>query len=158
MKKFDASIPRRMFWSDELPNRNLCPLCHSRLESEYHTYLMAVRSKGGQESFMTGNKYGAFCSQCPVVVLDKDGFAKTVAETAGMAGLGRSQSGQFAVLGIVDFDAVPEEKAHLPLGDDDNPIPLVAFIRTAESTDLGKEGQQKKKPLVSKRKRIRIRR
>ena len=35
--------------------------------------------------------------------------------------------GQFAVLGIVDFDAVPQEKRNRPFTEPDNPIPLVKF-------------------------------
>ena len=34
---------------------------------------------------------------------------------------------EFAVMGIVDLDAVPAEKRHLPLGEDDNPIHLIEF-------------------------------
>ena len=36
---------------------------------------------------------------------------------------------EFAVLGIVNLDAIPPGKQHLPLGGDDNPIPLVEFTR-----------------------------
>jgi len=77
---------------------------------------------------------------------------------AGTAGHRRSRSVEFAVLGIVDLDAVPEEKAHLSLGDDDNPIPLVAFLQETEGTDPEKQVQPQGKPMVSKRKRMRIRR
>ena len=34
---------------------------------------------------------------------------------------------KFTVAGIVDLDSIPEDKRNKPLGDDDNPIPLVSF-------------------------------
>ena len=87
MKKFDASIPRKMFWSDKLVNRKKCPLCHSALENEYHTYGMAVVSGRETTTLITGNDAGSFCPVCPVVVLDRKGFEQ-VMEDIVEAGLG----------------------------------------------------------------------
>ena len=36
----------------------------------------------------------------------------------------------YTVFGLVDLDAVPEEKSHLPFDEEDNPIPLVRFLET----------------------------
>ena len=36
---------------------------------------------------------------------------------------------EYAVMGMVDLDAVPEEKKDIPFGGDDNPIPLIKFER-----------------------------
>jgi preprotein translocase subunit SecA len=55
------------------------------------------------------------------VVLDKDGFAQK-------AVLGVAESEHFMVAGIVDIDSIPEDKEHIPLGGDNNPIPLVEFL------------------------------
>ena len=40
---------------------------------------------------------------------------------------------KYAVMGMVDLDAVPEEKKDIPFGGDDNPIPLIKFERAASS-------------------------
>src|SRR5262249_32869213 len=128
MKKIDVSIPRRMFWSDKLVNKKKCPLCHSILENEYQTYAMAVWSGRGPESFITGNDYGAFCPECPVVVLDKKGFGTVVAEMAERSDWGTLDAFQFAVIGIVNMDAIPEDKRQLPPGDDGEPISVVEFL------------------------------
>jgi hypothetical protein len=60
MGKFDASVPRKMFWSDKLAIKKKCPLCHSRLDSEYHTYAMVIRNGGETTPFIAGNDSGAF--------------------------------------------------------------------------------------------------
>ncbi len=54
---------------------------------------------------------------------------------------------EFTVLGVIDLDAIPEEKRHLPLGDDDNPIPLVRF------TNISKPGRPARRRKTTPRKR-----
>jgi hypothetical protein len=41
---------------------------------------------------------------------------------------------KFAVLGLVDLEAIPDDKKHLSLGDEGNPIPLVQFLNTGKRT------------------------
>ncbi len=127
MKKFDASVPRKMFWSTEIGGKDFCPQCNSKLENESHSYLLLVRKPGDFQPFIVGNDSGYFCSNCPVVVLDHEAFAESAA-----AGYPGSRKFEFAVPGIVDLDAVPEEKSDIPLGEDDTPIPLVKFTNIAE--------------------------
>jgi hypothetical protein len=147
MKKFEASIPRRMFWSDKLVNKKKCPLCRSTLENEYHHYIMAIRSGNETTTFSAGNDSGAFCPQCPVVVLDRKGFERVVGGVVEESpDWGISGAVSFVVIGIADMDAVPEDKHHLPLGGDDNPIPLVKFIQeidtASKSETLRHEGKR----------------
>ena len=139
MKKFDASIPRKMFWSDSLVNKKKCPLCHSTLENEYHHYIIAVRTGKEITTLGVGNDYGAFCSECPVVVLDRKGFERNVGGIV-KENPDWKMSGdlRFVVLGIVNMDAVPEDQRHLPLGSDSNPIPLVEFLREIDTANKSK--------------------
>ena len=128
MKKIDVSIPRRMFWSDKLVNKKKCPLCHSMLENEYQSYAVAVWV--GQEpiTFITGNDHGAFCPECPVVVLDKKAFDQTLESLAERPDWRIPGPAEYAVVGIVDTDAIPEDKRHLSPGEDDAPVPIVEFL------------------------------
>ncbi len=121
--KFDPSVPRRMYPSNVIPLRNRCPECGAKLEKEYHCYAVAAGGGAGEQLLLVGNDLGSFCPKCDVVVLDTEGFA-------GELSLGVSpeiRASKFVVLGIVDTDAVPEEKKDIPLGTDDNPVPLVKF-------------------------------
>jgi hypothetical protein len=146
MKKFDASIPRKMFWSDKLVNKKKCPLCHSTLENEYHHYIMAIRSGKEITTIGSGNEFGAFCPECPVVVLDRKGFERVIKEIVEESPDWEiSGPVSFVVVGIVNMDAVPEDKRHLPLGGDDNPIPLVEFLHeidTASKSEARNKGKR----------------
>ena len=122
MKKFDASVPRKMFWSTDIGGMDFCPQCHSKLENESHSYLLLVREPGDFKPFIVGNNDGYFCACCPIVVLDYEAFAKSA-----LAGNPSSCSFEFTVPGIIDLDAIPEENANIPIGDDDNPVPLMRF-------------------------------
>jgi hypothetical protein len=129
MKNFPATVPRKMFWSNEVGGRSNCPECGSTLANEHHTYVMAIREHGDMQPFIVGNDGGYFCARCPTVVLEHDSFRELA-----LASLGHEGLAQFVVLGLVDLEAVPKEKSALPLGTDDNPIPLVRF------TNLGQRG------------------
>jgi hypothetical protein len=126
MKKFDASIPRKVFWSDRVPNRHRCPLCHARLEKEFHAYAYQVVKEDGTEAiYVVGGNLGAFCPQCPIVVLD---MKEAVGMLAGTLGAREGKPVRFIVIGILDMDAIPPEKANVPVGGEDNPLPLVFFV------------------------------
>lgn len=122
MSKFSASTPRKMHWAEDAGGCSRCPECGSELESEHHSYVVEVRHQGGTRTLMMGTDAGHFCENCPTVVLDGD-------EVGRMVGIGMDtgKESQFAVLGLVDLDAVPEGKENVPFGSKDNPVPLVEF-------------------------------
>lgn len=122
MTRFSVALPRKMFWSKDIGGTSQCPECGAELEHEYHSYLLALCEDGEVQPFIVGSDAGYFCETCPVVVLDHEAFGKL----AGL-GSGHQDDGMFNVMGFVNWDAVPEEKSHVPLGEDDNPIPLVQF-------------------------------
>ena len=122
MKRFPANEPRRMFWSRDVGGHSNCPECGSPLAKEHHTYVMATRRHGELDTFLVGNDGGHFCTGCSTVVLENSEFARAAA-----AGLGRAGGAEFLILGLVDLQAVPNEKSSLPLGTDGNPVPLVKF-------------------------------
>jgi|SRR5215475_2456550 len=132
MKKFAASIPRKMFWSDRVPNKIRCPICKAKLENEYHTYVFLTSSIIGDDSFFAGNDHGRFCNNCPIVVLDRNGFNDTVSRISEINDYKDVNTVSYIVIGIVDIDAIPEGQRHLSLGDKENPVPLVEFLQTIE--------------------------
>lgn len=144
-----------MFWSDKLVNKKKCPLCHSTLVIEYHSYVMATWSGEEATPYITGNDNGSYCPECPVVVLDRKGFERTIEEMAGRPDWEISGAVRFAVLGIVDMDAIPEDKQNLPLGGDDNPIPIVEFLHETDTANRSGEGLHKGKRLSGNKRRRR---
>lgn len=127
-RKFPASIPRRMYWSGKCRDSARCPECGGKIEFESHVYMMAVRHRNNLSAIAVGGPdCGSFCAHCPVVVLNKRQFEDYA--TMGMGGRGT----EFTVLGIIDLDAVPPDKRHLPFDEKTNPTPLVRFLESKQA-------------------------
>jgi hypothetical protein len=70
---------------------------------------------------------GISVQSAPQIVLDSHTFN----EFAQLS-LGCEADAQFTVLGLLDLQAIPKDKRPLPLGGNDNPIPLVKFTNMPE--------------------------
>lgn len=106
-------------------------------------------------SFMTGNKHGTFCPECPVVVLDSKGFKQIIGGMIEQQGWEISGAFQYVVMGIVDKDAIPEDKKHLPPGGEDNPIPIVEFLHEIKIANKSEGERHKGKRLSGNQRRRR---
>jgi len=116
-----------------------CPRCGADLERKYANYLIATRrGEEATDSILMGHNEGWFCPRCPTVVLNPDEIGRALLHP----GHGGDVGTEFAPLGIVDIDAIPEEKAHLPIGGDDNPIPLVKFTDVIMDTKEPEEPRE----------------
>ena len=60
----------------------------------------------------------------------------------------------FTAIGLVDLDAVPEERFHLPLDEDEKPIPLIEFLDPPR-TGVGSRSTPRKTRSKNQRKRER---
>ncbi|MCO6479687.1 MAG: SEC-C domain-containing protein [Phaeodactylibacter sp.] len=114
--------PKRKYFSHEF-SLEYCPECKGTLTEKACTILLAVRSARDKAEFLTNLSGSRFCERCPVVVFDS-----SKVEYAAIAGLKEETNFKYTVLGIVDLDAVPEEKRNLELGTDENPLPLIDFL------------------------------
>ena len=114
-----------LFMSDDIADAGSCPRCSASLEREYHSYMIVIDEEGEREALMMGHDGGLFCPNCPTVVLDFQVVEEMISEHFQYQTDKHVESFKYAVVGIVDLDAVPEEKKDIPLGDDDNPIPLI---------------------------------
>lgn len=121
MKQFDPTLPRRMFWANELAISDQCPGCHCHLESETQAYLLKI----GGEQFVTGNDYGAFCPDCPIVVIDQQPLLKMAEQVYG--------SSDLAIAGIVDLEDPSEGQSEL---EGDVPIHLTPFLSPQEHYEI----------------------
>lgn len=127
----DVIIPRECIYQEFEDQPGPCPRCGGPLQQSKQSYLVVTRH--GEEiadSFMIGGDIGWFCTRCPTVVINPEEVTKYLAHRLPHWDVGK----EFTLVGIVDLDAVPEEKRDLPLGDDDNPIPLVEFTNISDET------------------------
>ena len=131
-----------------------CPKCGGLLKQTRQTYAVATRrGRKVRDSFIIGSDFGWFCEQCPAVVINSRAVSEMLSHSMPHWDVGN----EFLIEGIVDLDAVPEDKRNLPLGDDDNPIPLIPFQASSErasrSPPLTKaERSHRKKLLANARK------
>jgi hypothetical protein len=117
-----------------------CPKCGGALKKSYQSYMVLTHTgERMADSFMMGGDFGWFCQTCPVVVLDKKGLEKML----GFSRPGWKIGAQFSVAGIIDLDAVPEDKRHLPLGTPGNPLPLIK-LRAPGSGDSARHPKHQK--------------
>lgn len=144
MKVIDPSVPRRRFWSDDVGGREVCPRCGHALINEQQTYMMVVRQGGETVPFIVGARAGYFCTECPTVVLDRDGF-----EEYARTGIKNNRPAKFTIFGLLDLAAIPPERQSQPIGAEGNPIPLVKFLPDDGQRKAGVAGG---KPSAGKRK------
>lgn len=131
----DITEPRECIHKSFEDHPGSCPRCGGSLQQSRQTYLVVTRrGRKVTDSFIIGSDFGWFCSRCPTVVIDPADVSEMLQHRLSHWDVGS----EFAVAGIIDLDAVPEEKSHLPLGDDDNPIPLVEFTNFSR----GRSGAQ----------------
>jgi hypothetical protein len=145
----DPSVPRVCIYQEFEKEPGPCPRCGGALHQEHQVYAIATR-RGRQmtDTFMISGDFGWFCENCLTVVINPE----KVGEMLSFSKPGWDSGEAFAVLGLVDLDAVPEEKSHLPLGDEDNPIPLVEFTQ-ARGKGTRATGSRRSKHSGSKRSR-----
>jgi hypothetical protein len=139
----DITIRRECVYQQFKGEPGPCPRCGGPLQQSRQSYLVATR-RGGKitDSFVVGSDMGWFCTRCPTVVINSEDVGKLFQHGLPHWDIGS----EFVVLGIIDLDAVPEEKQHLPLGDEDNPIPLVEFTNISRKTAPGRPARRRKPP------------
>ncbi|GEM_PF-1238746 len=135
----DITIPRECYYESFEGQPGPCPQCGSQLRQSRQTYLVTTRrGRHAADSFIMGSDFGWFCDNCPAIVINS-------AEVNKMIGYGLPHwdvGKEYVVLGIVNLDAIPEDKQYLPLGDDDNPIPLVEFTYPSDRPSADRPAPQ----------------
>ena len=122
VEKIDLSVPRRKYISDEC-KLTTCPECGSLLIDKSCPILLYVQSETKVVELMTSLSGSHFCKSCPVVVFDSE-----LLEQAAIIGIRGNKNLKYSIAGIVDLKAIPEDKRHLEIGIDENPVPLVYFL------------------------------
>ena len=90
----------------------------------YACYLVATRNRGvAADNFVLGSDFGWFCPGCPTVGVESPRMRALLWQGMPAWDVGAD----FALLGLVDFDAIPADRRHTELGTDENPVPLLRF-------------------------------
>ncbi|MBT7991506.1 MAG: hypothetical protein HN769_16735 [Anaerolineae bacterium] len=120
----NIKIQREAVHKDFATTPGSCPTCGGFLEQTRLPYMVATRTGGRiEDSFLISGDFGWFCQSCPVVVLNQSELRKMM----GFSKSGWKTGSEFTVLGIMNLDAIPENKRHLPIGSPEMPNVLVKF-------------------------------
>jgi len=151
VSEIDTTLSRSLVYKEFKRDPGPCPLCGRALHQSSQSYVVATR-QGSQisDSFIIGGNFGWYCPHCPTVVINPK-------QVSDLLGHGKSDwviGPEFAVIGIVDWDSIPPENEDIPLGDDNNPIPLIEFTTIPNEdvldpnrlTGSSKSGSRKKRP------------
>jgi len=113
--KLNISIPKHMYWSNELKNPEKCPKCNSRLQKDQNPFFAIV----GKDPLIIGCD-GFLCQNCPVIILDNNEIRNMIHTYT------RKNRFDMHIDGIIDLEAIPENQKMRPIYEVD-PIPLVRF-------------------------------
>ena len=147
-KMFDLSLKRRRYFSNEC-GLQYCPECGAELLEENCPILLGIVSKTDEAESMTNLSGSHFCNQCPVVVFDNEKL-----EQAAKILAHDHDDLHYFIAGIINMEAIPIEKRQIPIGTDDNPVPLVEFLPALSKTVIAarKTGRNEPCPCGSARK------
>lgn len=133
--KFDLSIPRRKYYSEDC-GLTSCPECGLPLIEDSCAVMIAAKSDTDEGAFMSNMNGSHFCESCPIVVFDSDKV-----EQAARLGIRGDTNLRYRIGGVVNFNAIPQEKRHLEIGIEGNPVPLVHFLSDFNKTTVVNENK-----------------
>jgi hypothetical protein len=100
-----------------------CPRCRQPLHMERYPYVIATRRATRlTDTIIAGGPATGFCEDCEIAAVDETQVQDLIRRSGPKWDVGD----EYVILGLVDLDAVPEDKRHLPFNDD-NPPPLIFF-------------------------------
>ena len=150
--KVDKTIERKLYFheADEPPDN--CPQCGRRLVQENGPYQIATRSgRRLTDQFVISGDFGYLCASCATAVIHVPKVAEMLYDIPLKPGWKVGQA--FTVLGLVNFDAIPPEQAHIPI-DQLDPYPLVPFhaVQTLQKERPPSRRKRPRKPKPKRRK------
>jgi hypothetical protein len=152
-KKVDKSIERTMFHHRRSAAPITCPQCGAALEQDFGPYQIATR-RGQQlaDEFVMSGDYGYLCPDCPTVVIHTpvltDMMGGLVDDT--LARPDWEVGTEYTVLGLVNVDAIPPDKQHVPIAELD-PYPLVLFHHAQTPRKKRPSRSKKTRPLKQRK-------
>lgn len=120
---FELDRDWRAYMYDEGSVPDRCPRCKEPLHTERLPYVVATRQDSRMtDPLMIGGCDTGFCEDCGIAVVDEAAAVELIRAASPEWDVGN----EYVIMGFVDLEAVPEDKRHLPFGDD-NPMPLILF-------------------------------
>ena len=137
----NIKIQRDAVYKDFSDDAGPCPKCGSMLEQANLPYMVVTRTGNRlEDSFLISGDFGWYCQSCPVLVLNRAKLSKTM----GFGKPGWKVGQEFSVMGVMNLDAIPENKRDIPLGSPGMPNVLVKFRNLEGEKPASRQRHRKK--------------
>jgi len=137
----NIKIHREAVYKDFVDEPGPCPKCSSVLEQANLPYMVVTRTGNRlEDSFLISGDFGWYCQSCPVLVLNRAKLSKTM----GFGKPGWKVGQEFSVMGVMNLDAIPENKRDIPLGSPGMPNVLVKFRNLEGEKPASRQRHRKK--------------
>ena len=146
MKNIDVTKPRWRYWVNKASEGIRCPRCGMTLELKHQAYMVLIKNLNEIKPIIYGTDGGHFCVSCPSIVLERMKFEHMIQLSV------EGNECSYVIPGLIDMEAIPPEKKHIELGDDDNPIPLVEFKEPKKKSVASIGNSKRRKSKKRKRK------
>jgi hypothetical protein len=134
-------IQREAIYKEFTKEPGPCPKCNGALEQASVPYLVATRTgRRIEDSFIVSGDFGWFCQSCPVLVFNQSELRKMM----GFSKPGWKVGQEFSVMGVMNLDAIPENKRHLPISSPGMPNTLVKFRNLEGEKPAARQRHRKK--------------
>ena len=142
----NIKIQREAVHKDFATTPGPCPKCGGVLEQTNLPYMVATRTGGHlDDSFLISGDFGWYCQSCPVVVLNQSELHQMM----NFSKPGWTVGSEFLVLGVMDLDAIPENKRHLPIDSPEMPNVLVKFRNLDDKKPASRKRHKKTRSKTS---------
>jgi hypothetical protein len=136
----NIKIQREAVYKDFAATPGPCPKCSGALEQANLPYMVVTRTGNRMgDSFLISGNFGWYCQSCPVVVLNQ----AQLSQMMGFSKPGWKVGQEFSVMGVINLDAIPENKRHLPLSSPEMPNVLVKFSNLDGEKPISKKRHRK---------------
>ena len=137
----NIKIQREAVYKDFADEPGPCPKCGNVLEQANLPYMVVTRTGNRlEDSFLISGDFGWYCQSCPVLVLNRAKLSKMM----GFGKPGWKVGQEFSVMGVMNLDAIPENKRDIPLGSPGMPNVLVKFRNLEGEKPASRQRHRKK--------------
>jgi hypothetical protein len=137
----NLKIQREAIYKEFPKEPGPCPKCNGVLEQASVPYMVVTRTGSRiEDSFIVSGSFGWFCQSCLVVVINQSELRKMMGFSKPDWKVGQ----EFSVMGIMNLDAIPENKKHLPIGSPGMPNVLVKFCNLEGDKPTSRHRHKKK--------------
>jgi hypothetical protein len=136
----NLKIQREAIYKELTDGPGPCPKCGGTLEQAHVPFMVLTRTSSQLDDSFLISLDGWFCTSCPVVVFNQAKLRQMMMVSKPDWKVGQ----EFLVAGVMNLDAIPENKRDIPIGSPGMPNVLVKFRNLEGEKPATRHRHQKK--------------